>query len=415
MMLPGKVPSRAMSKKWIDKKRDKTYQVVYRSHDDPLFYDEEAGEGVLVEVTNPNNRKIKTKTQLEKELGDELNNIRGNEGEAAVYGITFDDSKYDYMQHLRPIGNADAVFIPKKGTEKAEKTKGIQFKDELNLPDEMFASKTTVQRTYQDQQDVPDEISGFRPDLNPALREVLEALEDEAYVEEEDDIFEDLLADGEQVDDENFEEQFDEWDMDNYEAEMAQYESKDFAQEGDQGWEADFRKFNAVRKYHKNEWDSDDEFEEDEDDFVPELPSFNNADSSKKGSKRKQRMKKGAMSDTSGFSMSSSALHRTEAMTIIDDQFEQVMKDYHNEDAEEEEEYKPFDMGSERQDLEDLLDDFLDNYEVEGGRRIVPKNEDIHNFKKAADSASKGKLAQKRNKQREIGNLQNSFGNMKLK
>lgn len=407
-----------MSKRWIDKKTAKTYKVVYRSHEDPLYHDEEAGEAVLVEAINPNNKKIKTKSQLEKELGSEVKQMRANEGEAAMYGIHFDDTKYDYMQHLMPIGQGEGVFIPKKDGE--EKTnKGIQFKDGSDLPDDLFASKVQVRRTYQDQQDIPDEIAGFQPDMNPALREVLEALDDEAYVEEDDNIFNDLLADGEQVEEDEFEDQFDEWDLDNYADEMAQYETKDFEQEGDEGWEADFRHFKATSKLRKNDWDSDDEFEEeDEDDFVPELPSFNNnAAASKKGSKRKQRMKKGAMSDTSGFSMSSSAVYRTEQMTIIDDKFEQVMKDYiGNPEEEEAEEYKPFDMKTERQDLEDLLDDFLDNYEIEGGRRLVPKNEELNRLKKAADSASKGKLAQKRKKQNStLDDVSNSFANMKLK
>ncbi|KAH3685237.1 hypothetical protein WICPIJ_003781 [Wickerhamomyces pijperi] len=406
-----------MSKRFIDKKTAKTYKVVYRSHEDPLFHDEEAGEAVLVEVTNPNNKKIKNKSQLEKELGSEIKQIRANEGEAALYGIHFDDSKYDYMQHLMPIGQGDGVFIPKKGDEEEKASKGIQFKDGSALPDDLFASKTQVRRTYQDQQDMPDEIAGFQPDMNPALREVLEALDDEAYVEEDDDIFNDLLADGEQVSDDEFDDQFDEWDLDNYADDMAQYDTNHFEEEGDQGWEAGFRQFKATSKARKNDWDSDDEFEdEDEDDFLPELPSFGNsaADSSKKGSKRKQRMKKGAMSDTSGFSMSSSAVHRTEQMTIIDDKFEQVMKDYIGKD-DEEEEYKPFDMKTERQDFEDLLDDFLDNYEIEGGRRLVPKNEELNRLKKAADSASKGKLAQKRKKQAAMDGVSSSFADMKLK
>jgi protein LTV1 len=400
-------------KRWFDKKTAKTYKVVHRAHEDPLYHDDSAGGAVLVEVDHPKNRKIKTKAQLEAELGEEVEQIRLNEGEAAVYGITYDDSKYDYMQHLKPIGNDDGVFIAKNPEEqKKNKNKGIQFHD-FTLPQELKGSDVNVKRTYQDQQNIPDEIAGFQPDLNPALREVLEALEDEAYVDEDEDVFENLLGSGEQIDDEEFEDQFDEWDLDNYENEMANFDKKDFAEQGDQGWEADFRKFKAVSKHKKNEWDSDDEFGEDEgQDVLPELPSFKDAPSTaKKGSKRKQRMKKGAMTDTTSFSMTSSALYRSEGLTILDDRFEKVMNDYQEN---EEEEYKPFDMSKERTDFEDLLDDFLDNYEIEGGRRIVKKSEELNNLKIAADSASKGKLAQRRRKQGGLDGLSKGFGGMKI-
>ena len=51
-----------------------------------------------------------TRETLEDEL--EVDSIRNNEGEAAQYGIYFDDTKYDYMQHLRSVGEApDAVLL----------------------------------------------------------------------------------------------------------------------------------------------------------------------------------------------------------------------------------------------------------------------------------------------------------------
>lgn len=406
------------TRKWIDKKQGKTYKVVHRAHDDPLYHDEEASEHVLVEVQNPNNRKIKTKAQLEEEFKEELEDMRENEGEAALYGITYDDSKYDYMQHLKPIGKSDGVFVEKDG--KVQKKKGIVFKDGFELPEDVLPSKKIVTQTYQDQQNIPDEIAGFKPDMNPALREVLEALNDEAYVEEGDDIFQDLLQGGaEEVDEEDFEDQFDEWDLDNYEDEMAQYDEKAFEKEGDEGWEADFRKYKAVSKNKKNDWDSDDEFE-DEEDVVPDLPSFNANSKSKssKGSKRKQRQKKGAMTDTSSFSMSSSANFRNEGLTLLDDRFEKVMKDFEDEffEEEDEEEPKEFDMKNERADFEGMLDDFLDNYEIEGKRRIVKKNPELDKLKKAADSASKGKLAQRRRKENDDGAdpLKGKFGNLRI-
>ena len=41
-----------------------------------------------------------------------MSNVRKNEGEAAEYGIFFDDTEYDYMQHLRTVGEApDAILL----------------------------------------------------------------------------------------------------------------------------------------------------------------------------------------------------------------------------------------------------------------------------------------------------------------
>ena len=41
-----------------------------------------------------------------------MSNVRKNEGEAAEYGIYFDDTEYDYMQHLRTIGEQpDAILL----------------------------------------------------------------------------------------------------------------------------------------------------------------------------------------------------------------------------------------------------------------------------------------------------------------
>lgn len=50
-------------------------------------------------------------------------------GEAAKYGIFFDDRKYDYTQHLRPMGCSDAVYIPAK---KLEPNLSAQPWEELN-------------------------------------------------------------------------------------------------------------------------------------------------------------------------------------------------------------------------------------------------------------------------------------------
>lgn len=107
-------------------------------------------------------------------------NLRGNIGEAASYGISYDDTKYDYMQHLREIGKSPGAILLQRNTDKRASI--IE-----QLPKEVLPSVTEEKRTYQDQQSVPDDISGFQPDMDIRLREVLEALEDDRYLSSDED------------------------------------------------------------------------------------------------------------------------------------------------------------------------------------------------------------------------------------
>lgn len=455
----------------FDKKSAQTFSIVNRAHDDSRYFDEDALQHVLVPVgkskknekvpqlTNESAKKriYSTEELMSKLKPEEVQAVRANEGLAAQYGVYFDDSKYDYMQHLKPIGkNQDAVFI--EANEKKEKPKmkvEDLFKDQL--PSE---SKRHVE--YDAYENIPEEFRGLNPDLDPRLREILEALEDEAYLidqekkkneeaeMDDDDIFATLLQSGEVEDEDDFyygsdadqyyddyDENYDEWDLDNYEDEYnAKYESDNFEEpehaynEGEApeeleaaikddeieapvlntGWEKDFMKFKAQLKNKPNDWDSDDEFEDEEDDVLAELPV-----NDKKVSKTKLRKKKGAMTDTTSFSMSSSALFRTEGLTLLDDRYEQLSKKFEKEDDDQ---YEEFDMSKERGDLEGMLDDFLDNYELEsGGRKLVKKDEEHKRLQEAADSVSKGKAAARRRKMKQssaLDKLGGSFGNMKI-
>ncbi|KAG7663859.1 LTV1 [[Candida] subhashii] len=426
----------------FDKKNATTFNIVHRAHDDSRFYDDEASEHVLVRTNAPSKsgtttKKIYTTTELEQKLNKDQ--VRDNEGMAAQYGIFYDDSKYDYMQHLKPIGTSqDGVFISAKTNDKPKETKIEDlFKDQL--PSE---SKRKIGADLNES--VPKELKGFNPNLDPRLREVLEALEDEAYITDDDegeeggDVFNDLLKSGEVEDEDEFyygsdaedyqDDDYDEWDLDNYQDEYDQkyeqgvpedddyknYEENDHIPDANvnSGWQKDFMKFKRDTKNQTNDWDSDDDFEgeeegheEEEADELPELPQINGA-SSKKKSKTKLRKKKGAMTDTSSFSMSSSALFRTEGLTLLDDRYEQLNKKF-EEDEEEQEEYKPFNMKEERNDFEDMLDDFLDNYELEsGGRKLVKKDEERKKLQNAAKSMTRGKLGTK--------SLNGAFDNLKI-
>ena len=400
----------------FDKKNATTFNVLHRAHDDVKYFDDDASKHVLVEQTKKEQpkKKVYTTSDLESKLANE--NIRDNEGLAAHYGITYDDSKYDYMQHLKPMGNTDGVFVGAKET-------GVEKKQKIeDLIRDQLPSERTRKVARDLDQSIPDELQGFNPNLDPRLREVLEALEDEAYIEEEqegadEDVFDMLLKSGEVEDEdefyygsgaEDYDDEYDEWDLDNYEDEYNQKYELGVPEDEDgelpdgvnQDWQRDFMKFKKDTKHKANDWDSDDEFEEEEEDEVPDLLSISG---NKKISKTKMRKKKGAMTDTSSFSMSSSALFRTEGLTLLDDRYEQLNKKFEDD---EEEEHKPFNMEEERHDLEGMLDEFLDTYELEsGGRKLVKKDEEKKKLQKAASSVSKGKAARK---------LNQAFGDMRI-
>ena len=147
--------------------------------------------------------------------------VRDNEGEAAEYGIYYDDTDYDYMQHMRDLnggdGSGESYFVEaptkvQKGKDKIsleDALRNINLEDakhESSIPrtskqlldESVLPSKNLRITTYQDQQDIPDVLAGFQPDMDPRLREVLEALEDEAYVDEE-ELFGELAKDREEL------------------------------------------------------------------------------------------------------------------------------------------------------------------------------------------------------------------------
>lgn len=191
----------------------------------------------------------KSRAELEEELGLPAGGKqadRPNVGEAALYGVYFDDTKYDYMQHLRPIGggynaarggkdeedDVEAVWLeaPKgqaakgKGTTKREgdggftlredaerraaedtKGKGKHREDGLDLPASVLPSKEERPFSYAAQLGVEPGLAGLQPDMDPHLRQVLEALDDEAFVDgdADDDFFAGVIDGGEWNEDES--------------------------------------------------------------------------------------------------------------------------------------------------------------------------------------------------------------------
>ncbi|KAI1856133.1 hypothetical protein JX265_011848 [Neoarthrinium moseri] len=414
-------------KSWINKKTAQHFTLVHRPQNDPLIHDESA-PSMILNPTDPAQAaaasssssssskpadRSKHLDDLASELGVDAANVRANEGEAANYGVYYDDTEYDYMQHLRDLGDrsggGDVMFIEadaagtnrgkakakqqQKSLESALRDLDIQAEADKkrDLFDEDFLpSKNLTHKTYQDMQDVPDAIGGFQPDMDPRLREVLEALEDEEYVDndEGDDIFQSLTRDGEEIDDYEFDEVADDgWETDDtakpgneYRAATAadgdvvpdlvpvpDLDADEAAEAADTvNWMEDFKAFKKDQKATGSR-------------KLGGPPSQSDLQSSimtttTNGGRRKKR--KGALTDASSYSMTSSSLVRTEQLGILDARFDKVEEQYQAD-------FDDDGMGSVsavstastidgpmRGDFDSVLDDFLGGYKQIGKKHM---------------------------------------------
>ncbi|ETN40418.1 uncharacterized protein HMPREF1541_04695 [Cyphellophora europaea CBS 101466] len=386
-------------KRWIDKNNAQTYKLLYRSQDDPLIHEE--GERALFAVGDPTPSSSKQPATAKDlhiaDLEDEvdLESMRENEGEAAQYGVYFDDSKYDYMQHLRDIGEGggaahfvDAMPVKYKGKGKAKMMKLEDALAQATLDDEddapslvegsrygdAYSSYTaaTKDRQLESQQDVPDEIAGFQPDMDPRLREVLEALDDDAYVDpaDDEDIFGALGRDGKngELSLDEFEYDYgaadddDGWESDATEKAPIQpstqprpqlkqldaptsdsqpistnnefsVEDAEAAAEQDGDWLADFAKYKrdtatGARKATPDVGGASVAAASAAHDQAPTLYTLN-------GTPLRQKKRKGALTNPSAYSMTSSSLARTDGLQLLDARFDQVEKMYALDEGDE--------------------------------------------------------------------------------
>jgi len=376
-------------KPFIDKKTARHYEVVHRSQRDPLLADENASKFVLKQVAPSLNLLKKGKYELRPEddeigyvedfpenenyydyesVNDEfsetdifnvesedekepLKDAKGNvikreAGVAALYGIDFDDTKYDYMQHLKVIGeDPTAVFIPSKEEAKKEAKKGgIQFLDEsINLDDKTNQKKKVtfqlpeeaLPSKYEEEVGLMNREDSDILTANPYVREVLYSLDDPNAIDEnmEDDFVMQLNAEPG-----SDEEEFD--------MEAAMYGSEEEEDDDDDEWAA-VRKFKKAQKSEQQEYDDD---EDDEDDRRTGL---------------------------TGFSMSSSAMFRNKHLTLLDDRFERVINQYDDDNIGELDPEAPNVRGNiDDNDLPDhydrLFDEFLDSKDVLG-KKVIDK------------------------------------------
>ncbi|KAK0739809.1 Low temperature viability protein [Apiosordaria backusii] len=377
--------------KWIDKKTATHFTLVYRPQNDPLIHDDTAPSMVLAPSQPSKNSKGKGLSDLASELGSDAASIRANEGEAANYGVYYDDTEYDYMQHLRDLGTGtgEAVFVEAPSVQKSS-AKGkqkmnlsdalakmdLEHKSEELLDEEILPSKNLQRLTYQAQQDVPDAIKGFQPDMDPRLREVLEALEDDAYVDEEGG-------------------RMDVWEDD---------------EEEDEGWESD-RTVKAAPNQKKQSKGGEDEVPElvntsrgegqegPSDNWMGEFKKFKDDQKAGAGGPKKkavgwgatpseiqssiwttttnggrQKKRKGALTNPSTYSMTSSSIYRTEQLNILDRRFEKLEEEYNYDEDDLASVSAVSTMstvqGTTRQDFDNMLDEFLGEYDVRGKNRV---------------------------------------------
>lgn len=280
------------------------------------------------------------------------------------------------MQHMRDLGTGggDSYFVEAANKDKGKgKGKPIKLEDALaqtSLGNDdtssnwggrstmgsaygAYSTASTYSRkpTYQDQQNVPDAIAGFQPDMDPRLREVLEALEDEEYVDEkeDDDFFGELTNEGEEVDPGDWEdtlfdhdEEDDGWESDATEKAPVQQGTLPTKQESnsaaapapgelpehdapapdmhpdDQDWMREFSKFKKAGKTQA----------------APAAPASVVPSEQRStlastvftagGTPIRQKKRKGALTNPSAYSMTSSSIARTEGHRLLDDRFDRV-------------------------------------------------------------------------------------------
>ena len=223
------------------------------------------------------------------------------------------------MQHLRPVGVQEdgiesiLVEVPSLSRPKASiHAKGNNFSNSLDLPDGVLASAYELPRTYESEQAIPESISGFQPDMDPHLRQALEALDDDAFVDDElaDDFFNELVADGERGSDEDIEFEFSEKGVGHIGA-----LEEDHSVGENISWEQRFSNFKKTQSLLGHCDHSEDESNSDGGDTLGSLPAM-----SVIGGKRRRK----GSSDASGYSMSSSSMYRNEALQTLDERFDQV-------------------------------------------------------------------------------------------
>ncbi|XP_045455717.1 protein LTV1 homolog [Melitaea cinxia] len=267
-------------KKFIDRKKAVTFNLVHRSQRDPLVADETAPQRVLVPV----NANVPPRKEKDPELSTEQ-----RKEEQKKYGIYFDDD-YNYLQHLKDTKEVTLVLQPKathKRKEKRINTNIVENENELEtdaeenikLPSSVFASAV--------EEDVgllnKAASQGLCLDLDP---EVVAALDEDFDFEDPDNQLEDNfieLAMGDEGSD----------------IESDEEGSRSGNDDSDKAFASDL--------------DSDDDSDQSQE-RRPKMPSWGEKDDTK--------------SRFSQYSMSSSVIRRNEGLSLLDNRFEKMFEEY---------------------------------------------------------------------------------------
>ncbi|ORY46701.1 Low temperature viability protein-domain-containing protein [Leucosporidium creatinivorum] len=354
----------------------KTFQLVHRSQRDPLINDPDASDRVLKEIDTSQQKKGSSSSK--KQTQEDFATNEAELGDAAAYGIYFDDAEYNYMQHLRTVGDHAESYlveapVSKKGKGKAARLDdgGFTMKDDaergqpVDLPEDSLPSHPLDEASYLDITSNKAPTMGLQPDLDPRVREVLEALDDEAYAvddgegtDEEEDFFEGIMKGGEVEERDVWED--DDEDVDDVTGGVSRLDVED---DDNLPLEARIARFKAQQGGRGADSDDEDDYSEGGD-TIADL----------KAASARRPPRKGASMAGSQFSMTSSAMFRNEGLRTLDDRFDQIEKLYEEDsdeswggESDEEDDYVP-DLGPPREDLDQIMDDFLSRYEVLGGK-----------------------------------------------
>ncbi|SCV70669.1 BQ2448_3431 [Microbotryum intermedium] len=372
----------------------RTFQLVHRSQRDPLINDPEASDRVLKEVGAKQRAKGNTAGSFTSDFESTPDHapspaaIEGldDAGDAAAYGVYFDDTKYDYMQHLRRVGDVGESYLveaPSRkgkrptGSRNAHSSEGIVVKDspsnKLELPEDALPSHPLDELSYADATISRTELKGLHPDLDPNIREVLEALDDDDYAldaegnsKDEDDFFGSIVQGGELVESHGWHGAYDDDELtpDRNERDLlarsmrglALAHHEDENEQIDDSLEARVARFKATSANAPRSDVSDEDEHSEGGDTIAEL---------KAGSARRPP-RRGAV---------------RLGLQTLDECFDQIEKLYEDdseddswgegsggpvEDDSAQTRSTPF--GQPREDLDQILEEFLSRYEILGGK-----------------------------------------------
>lgn len=267
-------------KKFIDRKKAVTFNLVHRSQRDPLVADETAPQRVLVPV----NANVPARKEKDPELSTEQ-----RKEEQKKYGIYFDDD-YNYLQHLKDTKEVTLVLQPKATHKRKEKQMNrnvVENEDEeetdatenIKLPSSVFASAVEEDVGLMNKA----ASQGLCLDLDP---EVVAALDEDFDFEDPDNQLED-----------NF-----------IELAMGD-EGSDIESDEERSMSGD----DDSDKAFASDLDSDDDSDQSQE-RRPKMPSWRDKDDTK--------------SRFSQYSMSSSVIRRNEGLSLLDNRFEKMFEEY---------------------------------------------------------------------------------------